>query len=89
MNELSNAERETHFNIMADDRSKVYVFSDDPVWMQRLDRIATGAAHGSGKKYELRIDQLVVRKGKKQVSEAQRAQLSARMRSMRHAHSTA
>lgn len=86
-NELSNAERETVFNIMADDRSSVDAFSDDPVWMARLDKIATGTACGGGKKYKLHIDQLVVRKGKKVMSDAQKAQMSERMRSMRQRHS--
>lgn len=86
-NELSNAERETHFNIVADDRNTVHAFSDDPVWMARLDKLATGTAHKGGKSYKLHIDQLVIRKGKKAMSDAQKAQMSERMRSMRQRHS--
>lgn len=82
-NDLSNVERETHFNITADDRSSVEAFSDDPVWMARLDKIAAGIPHGGGKKYKLHIDQLVVRKGKKTMSEAQRVQIAERMRQLR------
>ena len=88
LNALSNFERETHFNIMADDRSKVHVFSDDPVWIARLDKIATGVLSGTGKKYELRIDQLHVRKGKKTMSDAQKAQLSTRMAQLRQSQRT-
>lgn len=32
----SNAERETHFNICADDRQTCHIFTDDPVWINRL-----------------------------------------------------
>lgn len=83
-NELSNAERETHLNMTADDRSTWLVFSDDPVMMRRLDTIAEVVrVVGAGKQYKLRADQLSLRKGKKQLSEARRAELADRMRTLR------
>lgn len=83
-NELSNAERETHLNLIADDRSVWEVFSDDPVMMARLDKIAEVAeVVGGGKRYRLRADQVVLRTGKRRVSEAQRLQMAERLRNMR------
>lgn len=75
-------EMETHFNIVASDRKTVIVFSDDPVWVARLDKIATGTVCGDGKEYKLHIDQLVIRKGKKQMSDAQKQAAGDRMRQM-------
>ena len=37
-NNLANEERETHFNILASDRSVCQVFTDDPVWYARLTK---------------------------------------------------
>jgi hypothetical protein len=89
-NELSNAERKTHLNMVADDRNTWIVFSDDPVMMRRLDAIAEVLPGGSsGKHYRLRADQVSFRKGKKQLSEARRAQLADRMRSLRRSTVTA
>lgn len=83
-NELTNAERETHLSMMADDRSVWVVFSDDPVMMRHFDKVAEAIkVVGAGKQYKLRADQLSFRKGKKQLSETQKAQLAARMRALR------
>ena len=38
---LTNAERETHFNIVADNRGEVEVSTDDPVWRRKLDKYFT------------------------------------------------
>ena len=84
INELSNAERETHLNMTADVRSAWVVFTDDPVMMRKFDTIAEFVrVVGAGKEYQLRADQLSLRKGKKQLSEARRAELADRMRAMR------
>lgn len=83
-NELSNAERETHLNMAADDRSAWIVFTDDPVMMRKFDGIAEFIKTiGGGKEYRLRTDQVSFRKGKRQLSETQRAQLADRMRGLR------
>jgi len=84
MGNLTLEEQETCFNIIANDRNKVHVFSDDPVWIARLDKISEAIrVTGECKEYILRIDQLVVRKGKKHVSEEQRVAMSERMRKLR------
>ena len=85
MGNLTLEEQETCFNIIANDRNKVHVFSDDPVWIARLDKISEAIkVTGEGKEYILRIDQLVVRKGKKHVSEEQRANMSKRLAMLRN-----
>lgn len=81
---MSNEERETCLNMTANDRNVWTVFSDDPVMMRRLDGIAEFVRMvGAGKEYRLRADQITFRKGKRQLSEAHRAQLADRMRQLR------
>lgn len=78
-------EIETHFHITASDRSKVEVYSDDPVWQQRLEKITQPIrVKGRGRWYELHIDQFVIRAGKRKVSDEQRAAFAERMRLMRN-----
>lgn len=82
---MTNEERETHLSMTADDRSIWLVFSDDPYWMRRLDAIAEFVRNvGEGKEYRLRSDQLTLRKGKRQLSEAHKAQLAKRLAAMRN-----
>lgn len=89
MSNLTLEEQETVFNIIANDRNKVHVFSDDPIWIARLDKISEAIrVTGEGKEYILRIDQLVVRKGKKHMSDEQRAAMSERMRKLRSVQGT-
>lgn len=89
MSNLTLEEQETVFNIIANDRNKVHVFSDDPIWIARLDKISEAVrVTGEGKEYILRIDQLVVRKGKKHMSDEQRAAMSERMRKLRSVQGT-
>lgn len=87
---MTNEERETHLSMTADDRSIWIVFSDDPVMMRRLDAIAEFVRNvGEGKEYRLRADQLTLRKRKRQLSEAHKAQLADRMRRLRKNTGTA
>lgn len=80
MNNLSNAERETHFNLVADDRNTWEVFSDDPVMIARLDKICTAyRVTETGKHYHLPDSQVTLRKPKKPMSEAHKAKLVARL----------
>ena len=88
-NDLSSMEQETHFNITGDNRDVVHVFSDDSMWIRRLDKLATGTSCGAGKKYELNIDQLVIRKGKRSVSDASRLASAERMRRLNQKHTVA
>lgn len=37
-NDLSLEERETTFSVVANDRGRCHVFTDDPVWFDRLAR---------------------------------------------------
>lgn len=83
-------EQETMFNVVASDRNTIHVFSDDPFWMRRLDKFGTFVRNtGEGKEYTLRADQLVVRAGKKQVSETQRAASVEKMRKIHAAREMA
>lgn len=63
MIELKLDERETHLNLTADNRGQWVAFSDDPVMMKRLDRIAHGQPHGDagGKVYILDKTQVSLR----------------------------
>lgn len=38
---LTAAERETRFSMMGDEHGTWDVFTDDPMWIVRLDKIAT------------------------------------------------
>ena len=68
---LTIAERETHLNMTGDDHGTWDVFTDDPFWIARLDKIATAwKVNGEGRWYKLRSDQVVVRVG---ISEAKKA----------------
>lgn len=82
MSNLSNAERETHINMTAEDRSKWAVFTDDPVMIRKLDKIAkcTGK-HGEGKYYELDKAQVSLRK-KRVLTEEQKEEARARGRKL-------
>ena len=71
MTALTASERETRLSMMGDDHSTWDVFTDDSMWIDRLDRITTAIrTQGEGKWYKLRADQVVVRIG---VSEAKKA----------------
>lgn len=81
---LTLDEQETHFHITASDRSKVEVYSDDPVWQRKLEKITQPTkVNGRGKFYELRINQLSIRAGVSNLTDEQRAAKSARMRALR------
>jgi hypothetical protein len=68
----SPKERETAITMSSEDHSQWHVWTDDPYMMRRLDRLTEGEPAGNGKRYTLRADQLLLRKGKRQVSDAQR-----------------
>lgn len=87
----TNEEIETAFYQNAADRSTWNLYTNDAVWMRRLEALGIPADkehYGGAKSYTLRADQVVVRKGKKAMSDEQKAQLAARMRELRSAHST-
>lgn len=78
--ELTPEERETHISMAGDDHATFDVFSDDPYWIRRLEKLGVKpyASVGAGFKYKLRADQVLVRKGKRMVSEEQRNALRQR-----------
>lgn len=79
MNELQPEERETHFNMTGDDHQQWAVFTDDPYWIRRLDKVAIGKQVGNGKAYTLRADQVLVRTGKKQLSDEAKTAMGQRL----------
>lgn len=82
MMDLSNAERETHLNLVAADRSTWHVYSDDPVMIRRLEAIGATLVkveHGGGKHYTLPDSQVTLRRAQKPMSEARKAQLAKRL----------
>jgi hypothetical protein len=73
MSKLLPEERETVLHMTGDNRDDWFVYSDDPYMMRRLDKLAEVVRIvGSGKEYRIRADQILLRKGKRQVSHAQR-----------------
>ena len=82
MSELSNSERETHLNLVADDRGKWHVYSDDPVMIRRLDKISVAVKiTPTGKYYELEKGQVSLRKNRV-LTDDQRTELRKRMQSL-------
>lgn len=79
--EMLPEERETHFSMASDDRSRWVVFTDDPYMIRRLDRITVAVrVCGAGKEYILTSDQVLIRAGKRQLSEEARARMTSRLR---------
>ena len=75
---LTNAERETCINMMGDDHTTWEVFSDDPYWIRRLDKITTAVAtRGEGFIYRLPANQLSIYKPRKRKTKAQREAAAA------------
>lgn len=85
-NNLSNEERETHISMTGDNRKEWIVFSDDPVWIRKLDKLATGIDVGKGREYRLQANQVSLRNPRK-LSEEQRQALAERLNLMRTAKS--
>ena len=84
---LATEEMETDFNIMADDRNTLYVCSDDPVWMRKLDKLQSpckvseeGITHWY--EFDLREFTFTLRP-KQKMTEANRILASERMKKMR------
>lgn len=71
---LTNEERETHLNLVAADREWWEVFTDDPVMVRKLDKIADGQAMGQGKTYRLHRSQVSLRQ-RRIVSDSEREKM--------------
>ena len=89
---LTLAEMETHLNLTADDRNTWTVSSDDPVMQRRLEAIGATllreGRNGTTKFYTLRADQVLLRTGKRKVSDAQRIQSAINLRASRQSLET-
>jgi|GEM_PF-5154198 len=75
--ELLPEERETHLSMAGDNRTEWEVFSDDPYWIRRFEKLGVAPVEvvGTGFKYKIRSDQVLIRKGKREVSEEQRERM--------------
>jgi hypothetical protein len=58
--DLTREERETHLNVVASDRSKWEVYSDDPVMWARLEKVKSKLVNTTsvGRFYELEFSQV-------------------------------
>lgn len=80
-NDLSNEERETHFNMTGDDHNTWIIFTDDPYWVRRMERVGAElvAEVGKGRQYRLPANQVSVRKARKPLTAEQKAEIAARL----------
>ena len=81
MADLTNAERETHISMCADDRSMWAIGTDDAYWQRRFE--AVGAAltkvRGDWREYTLPANQISLR-NKRELTDEQREALAERAR---------
>jgi hypothetical protein len=84
MNNLTTEEKETVISIDAFDRSICHIYSSDPVYQRKLEKIgATVISENDwGKKYTLPANQLTLRKARKPMAEEQKEAQSKRMKKM-------
>ena len=84
--EFALDEQETTFTIDATDRNLVRVYSNDSVFIARLEKVGAKvhrACADGGMFYDLHADQWLLRKGRRQMSPEQRAETTARLAAMR------
>lgn len=79
---LSLSEQEIHFSMSGDDPDTWYAYTDYPRWQRKLESVGAELVRddGIGKHYRLRADQVLIRKGKRVVPEAQRKAAAKRLR---------
>ena len=77
-------EIETHLNMSAVDRDAWEMATDDDVMKRRMERMGIAPTRKQGDVcfYQLTSANIVIRKGKRAMSEAQRLQAAERMRNM-------
>jgi len=82
--ELAPEERETCLNMAGDNHNEWAVHTDDPYWIRRFEKlgIQPTAKVGAGNRYILRADQVLIRRGKPQVSDATRQARAARLKNL-------
>ncbi len=85
MTELTNAERETHLNMTADNRDEWIVTSDDPVMQRRFEAIGATFVRAIGqlREYTIPANQISLRNPPKPMSEERRAELAMQLRAAR------
>lgn len=90
-NEIILDHRETHLNMMAHDHRTWELFTDDPYWIRRMEKLGIEPTEkvGDGFLYRLLADQVLIRKGKRQVSDKQRQIAAERMKLLRDRQATA
>jgi hypothetical protein len=82
--ELLPEERETHLNMMGDNHDVWVVFTDDPYWIRRFDKVATATRTvGEGKEYRLSVKQITLRAGTKKLSNEEKERRAEHMRHIR------
>ncbi len=83
--ELTNAERETHLNMTADNRDEWVITSDDPVMQRRFEAIGATFIRSIGqlREYTLPANRISLRNERAPMSEERKAQLAATLRAAR------
>lgn len=78
-------ERETCLNMTGDDHNTWELFTDDPFMIRHMARlnIAPVETVGAGYRYKLNADQVLIRRGKKQLSSTTRQAMAARLQNAR------
>ena len=72
MTALTAAERETRLSMMGDDHGTWNVFTDDPMWIDRLDKIATAyRVNAEARWYKIPARQVTLRAPAKPLTETQ------------------
>lgn len=82
---IDNESRETHLNMIGVDHGTWYVFTDDPYWIRRLDKIGELVREtGQGREYKLQANQVIIRAipKKAEMSDEQREASRERMRQL-------
>jgi hypothetical protein len=71
---LQPDERETCLSMTGDNHDEWIVFTDDPYMIRRIEKLGVQPAEkvGAGFEYKLNADQVLLRKGKRRVSDSQR-----------------
>ena len=73
MDALTNQEREVVLSMVADAHDTWVVYADDPMWIARLDKIATAYKTSAiGKWYRLTAGQVTVKKERMEMTDEQR-----------------
>jgi len=83
--DLQPDERETHLSMAGTEHGHWDVFTDDPYWIRRLEKLGIEPIRivGAGCQYRLTADQVMIRKGKRHVSDATRTAMIERLQNSR------